>query len=830
MLNMLKKHYKIMLVFTIISAVIVFCFVLSNNKKIQQGEVKTVNMYSGKRDYQNHEEGAWNLEKSAKWVGLHKAQIDINFNSISKQNNYYEDVLLVIDISGSMEGAKLDKVKSDSIELTEALLSNTNNRVGLITFSTSAAKIFDFTNDKNALLNKLNDLSKFFDTNYYASFVKVDEMLSNYQEEDNRKLIVLFLTDGYPNVDTPNEVAQYQLLKEKYPYADIKGIQYEMGKDILEPIVKVSDEQYIADMLTLNNVLFDAATTSEKFESVEIIDYIDEDFYVESEEDIIPSVGSIKLEDENGKQKITWTIPSDTLRTGIRANLKINATLKEQAYEKEYVETNEKEIVKVKLEGDEEEVKVEELKPRLKNKFEVTYDANDLLGCDPSEVPEKKSYYPFEPIVFEKNLESSKCKFTGWNIETKNVNKANINTFIMPSTDVLIKGKWNKISLDKTMDGTVYSPENDNTGEEYTDKLLYNVVKREALKENGQAMEYTRETNDGGGTEKVYYYSGDSITNNNVIFAGYCWKMIRTTDTGGVKIIYNGTPDNGSCSNTGNSSIVGTSAFNSSNNSLAYSGYMYNKVYDFKAGAPTKGTLYGADFTYSNGTYRLTDTTTTFDTTHHYSCNNTFGSCSSVRYYYYRSKYILLTGGTSVSEALEQMLSAANVNSKNSTIKTYIDNWYANNIRRYDSNLEDVVFCNDRTISSLAGFKPNGGPIVGSYLSFYGTLYNNLYCQNNTDKFTVSTDRGNGNLKYPVGLLTASEARLMGSGAYINKAYWLMTPGRSSENFSFFTTCTNTVQGLYVSGTAGVRPVVSLRPYIYYNQGDGSELFPYEVG
>ena len=37
----------------------------------------------------------------------------------------------------------------------------------------------------------------------------------------------------------------------------------------------------------------------------------------------------------------------------------------------------------------------------------------------------------------------------------------------------------------------------------------------------------------------VYYFKGD-VKDNNVLFAGYCWKIVRTTDTGGVKLIYNG--------------------------------------------------------------------------------------------------------------------------------------------------------------------------------------------------------------------------------------------------------------------------------------------------
>ena len=41
--------------------------------------------------------------------------------------------------------------------------------------------------------------------------------------------------------------------------------------------------------------------------------------------------------------------------------------------------------------------------------------------------------------------------------------------------------------------------------------------------------------------QTVYYYTGDdAAANANVLFAGYCWQIVRTTDNGGVRMIYNG--------------------------------------------------------------------------------------------------------------------------------------------------------------------------------------------------------------------------------------------------------------------------------------------------
>ncbi len=74
----------------------------------------------------------------------------------------------------------------------------------------------------------------------------------------------------------------------------------------------------------------------------------------------------------------------------------------------------------------------------------------------------------------------------------------------------------------------------------------------------------------------IMYYRG-AVTNNNVRFANFCWKIVRTTETGGVKLIYNGRPnDNGQCSNTIESeTMIQNSVFNTGNSDNAYVGYMY---------------------------------------------------------------------------------------------------------------------------------------------------------------------------------------------------------------------------------------------------------------
>ena len=53
------------------------------------------------------------------------------------------------------------------------------------------------------------------------------------------------------------------------------------------------------------------------------------------------------------------------------------------------------------------------------------------------------------------------------------------------------------------------------------------------------------DTVDGSGNKDIYYYTSNNSNdlagkNGNVVFGDYCWQIVRTTATGGVKLIYNG--------------------------------------------------------------------------------------------------------------------------------------------------------------------------------------------------------------------------------------------------------------------------------------------------
>ena len=91
---------------------------------------------------------------------------------------------------------------------------------------------------------------------------------------------------------------------------------------------------------------------------------------------------------------------------------------------------------------------------------------------------------------------------------------------------------------------------------------------------NGEGVYLFDETKND--THPVYFFRGTHNLNNNLLYANICWKIVRTTETGGVRIIYNGKPVSGKCANTtGSNTQIGESQFNLSKDKKKHVGYMY---------------------------------------------------------------------------------------------------------------------------------------------------------------------------------------------------------------------------------------------------------------
>ena len=452
----IRKHKKLALISLSVLSILLLVTILPNSFA-SLTPIKSITIESENLSYEKNESGSYKITKSADWIGKGKARItfQVDTKELIKENTN-TDTILIIDTSGSMVGDKLDKVKSDSIDLINKLLQNSANKVSMIEFNTNATILSDFTNNASELANKINNLQAIGGTSYYQALVKLDELLKTYQKEENRELTVLFLTDGYPGSDSPNEVAQYNYLKSEYPYLNIHAVQYEMGNQVLDAVKNISDKQFIADMNTLNNVLIEASALSEGYNKFEITDYINtEHFKIEDKTAIATSTGNFTLDKENGK--VTWNL--DGLSSGTSAIMTIDIYLKDEYINNPNLyKTNIKEEVVSEINRIKENISKTDT-PILSNSFTVTYDENTPEGCKvEGTLPESKQYSVFNPVkIEESNLTCDGYKFQGWEVANKeNVSMIGNDYFVSDGNNIKLKAIWAKVSLKKSMDGTVY--------------------------------------------------------------------------------------------------------------------------------------------------------------------------------------------------------------------------------------------------------------------------------------------------------------------------------------------------------------------------------------
>ena len=605
--GILKKSYKKILAFA----------------GVYTEEVKSITLDS---NYSNP--GGFKIDKSAKWIANNKAEVTLDLKTnVKSSSNHKKDIVLIIDNSESMIGEKLDQVKNDSRELVSSLLSDSNNKVSIISFNSTATLLSDFSNNSTDIISIIDGITATGGTNYNSGLLQLDSLLSSYGERENTDLVALFLTDGCPYEDTPAEVGTYAILKDKYSYLEIVGIQYEMGSTLRDEIIRVSDRQLISNMDSLDNVLFTAALNSIKYEKLIVNDFIDNSYFqIDSLNDITSSSGEVSLDNN----KVSWDLSG--LATGSSETMKIIVSLK-NGVSSDYYPLNSSLTSTYKMEDETEASSSTTNTPVLKDSYTVNYYANAPSGCTISN-PTSANYKPFSNVT--KRSDELSCNgylFKGYEIDG-DVNYINDEVFIMPDHNVNIKGTWTKQGITKTMDGTIHRT-----------ARLYNVLKEEA-ENNGLARKYTGSHQDSftqqPSRDIYHWYAANNtagtqvLDKNNVIFAGHCWQMIRTTDTGGVKMIYNGEADDGKCLNT-RGTHVGYAPRTSQN--LA-SNYWYGTDYIYDSTAKT--------FKVSGTTEQTTwNATTGPSLIGKYTCKNTSidGTCSTLylveSYYSTNSAYVI---------------------------------------------------------------------------------------------------------------------------------------------------------------------------------------------
>lgn len=324
---------------------------------------------------------------------------------------------------------------------------------------------------------------------------------------------------------------------------------------------------------------------------------------------------------------------------------------------------------------------------------------------------------------------------------------------------------------------------------------------------NGKGLYYTTnltktEDIDGDGTgERVYFYRGD-VENNFLVFAGYCWRIVRTNEDSSIKLIYNDKYDPSmGCKNpiTGVSSI-GSSPYNYTKGDNAYVGYMM-----------------GID-------NQCTDS-----------------QCDA----------------TVLSTSYEE----AHANVYDSTVKKYIDEWYENNIlmqgTKITSKIANTIYCNDRKMVTDGYTGSHTQLCYGNNSSHYAAYVRlamgglpQYKCEQQNDEFTLRVDSGgvlgfgNNALKYPIALLSADEIAYAGnivpSGEntssntetfLVNSSvYRTLSPGNFSGSHNYiYSMFSKDLQDIGSTVSINIFPVISLKSDVDIINGNGFYNNPYIV-
>ena len=285
-----------------------------------------------------------------------------------------------------------------------------------------------------------------------------------------------------------------------------------------------------------------------------------------------------------------------------------------------------------------------------------------------------------------------------------------------------------------------------------------------------------------------YYFRG-AVTNNYVEFANKCWRIVRVGGDGSVKLILHNDNTTGAanpCDSANNNASAAFARYSGTTDTSAF-----NLSYNDNAYV---GFKYGAEGS------------STYDATH--------------------------------------------ANTNNSTILTNLETWYTNNLKTYESVIDDTVWCNDKTNVTDTSYNPWGysnvtGLGYGTNVTYYGATQR-LVGTSGSAGGTGPSLKCNGELSKinsKVGLITADELALAGYAYAKNNTttylqenatdtyWWSLSPNIFSGDYARVWNVRGS-NGSFdynnVGSPYGVRPSISLKSTTNVT-GEGTSSTPYII-
>lgn len=367
-----------------------------------------------------------------------------------------------------------------------------------------------------------------------------------------------------------------------------------------------------------------------------------------------------------------------------------------------------------------------------------------------------------------------------------------------------------------------------------------------------------------------YYYRG-SVINNYIEYGNMCWRIVRVTGNGNVRLIL---ANEGKCENSNsesgyifnyNKNLFSNfqTPFNIGNHDNSFIGYMYGTLDNssvenssFSHGTGEELNFYSDYKILDNGTYQLggallqgsiydicRNATSCPAIENLYTCASPELNDSCGQMYQIRKPIGNYGAIGTLFTTSSKNIESATENKYDSKIKIFLDEWYKENLLDYSQNIVDEVFCSDRDVdNSESGFEKKKTFYAShNRLADLTNASPSLKCNNKNDAFSVKeTNFSNGDLTYPIGLLTADEVAFAGgvfgpatTNYYLYEnaskySWWTMTPDKFDKTTYLSMVNDGGIASQSGLTSLGVRPVITITGNLIVS-GNGTKTNPYKV-
>lgn len=144
-----------------------------------------------------------------------------------RQTSDERDIVLVLDVSGSMSGTPMEETKKASINFIDTILDE-DASVGIVTYDDYADTLSDFSMNETNLTTVVSNIYEGGSTNIEAGLLKAEEMLDY---SNAKKKMIILMSDGEPNAGKVGEelIAYSDTLKNKGIYIYTLGFFEYLG-------------------------------------------------------------------------------------------------------------------------------------------------------------------------------------------------------------------------------------------------------------------------------------------------------------------------------------------------------------------------------------------------------------------------------------------------------------------------------------------------------------------------------------------------------------------------------------------------------------------------